>query len=99
MVQESGKGMTIKELFKRYDVDNSGGLDQHELKQVMNDLEVMPSGITEEEAAYTLGEYFKLADENSDGIISWEEFALFYRDLQEVKKSDLDHVPVNVPKK
>ena len=99
MVQESGKGMTIKELFKRYDVDNSGGLDQEELKQVMKDLEVMPSGITEEEAAYTLGEYFKLADENSDGIISWEEFALFYRDLQEVKKSDLDHVPVNVPKK
>ena len=43
MVQESGKGMTIKELFKRYDVDNSGGLDQEELKQVMKDLEAMPS--------------------------------------------------------
>ena len=99
MVEESGKGMTIKELFKRYDVDNSGGLDQDELMQVMKDLEVMPSGINAEEAAHTLGEYFKLADENSDGIISWEEFALFFMDLQEVKKSDLDHVAVNVPKK
>ena len=98
MVEASGKRMSIRDLYNKFDEDNSGELDQHELAKLITDLEMLKD-LTEEEVPIIVEEYFKKADVNNDGKVSFDEFAIFYMDLKDVKKAGTSHIAVKVPKK
>ncbi|KAL6072919.1 Calcineurin subunit B [Balamuthia mandrillaris] len=54
----------VKSLFQKYDKDQSGSIDNAELKELLQDM-----GVQEIEQAASL-----LADKNQDGHIDWKEF-------------------------
>ena len=64
----------------------------------LTDLEMLKD-LTEEEVPIIVEEYFKKADVNNDGKVSFDEFAIFYMDLKDVKKAGTSHIAVKVPKK
>ena len=90
--------MSIRDLYNKYDADNSGELDQAELASLITDLEMLKD-LEPAEVPVIIEEYFKKADTNSDGKVCFDEFALFYMDLRDVKKAGTSHLAVKVPKK
>ena len=98
MVEASGKRMSIRDLYNKYDADNSGELDQAELASLITDLEMLKD-LEPAEVPVIIEEYFKKADTNNDGKVCFDEFALFYMHLRDVKKAGTSHLAVKVPKK
>ena len=62
-----GKVVPIEETFKRFDTDNSGGLDIEEMREAM-----VASGGPSDDA--TVRETMEALDTNNDGVVSLEEF-------------------------
>jgi Ca2+-binding EF-hand superfamily protein len=60
----------MRKLFDRYDVDHDGKISKHELKQLLEDVDV---GNTFTRGAWVRGIIDKV-DTNKDKAISWEEF-------------------------
>jgi Ca2+-binding EF-hand superfamily protein len=65
-------GVSIELAFAKYDKNRNGDIDASELAVMLADLGVEP---TQER----LGEAFDLLDANGDGIITFEEFAAWWR--------------------
>ena len=77
-------GVSIEMAFARYDKDQSGDIDAAELACMLEDLGVE---VTEER----LAEAFSILDSNGDGVITFEEFADWWRRDEvsyTVKRSD-----------
>lgn len=70
--EEKDGGVSIEAVFARYDKDRSGDIDSSELALVLEELGV---DVTEER----LTQAFETLDANGDGIISFEEFATWWR--------------------
>ena len=100
--QEHGGGIwqadVHPDLYNKYDADNSGELDQAELASLITDLEMLKD-LEPAEVPVIIEEYFKKADTNNDGKVCFDEFALFYMDVRDVKKAGTSHLAVKVPKK
>ena len=58
----------IRAAFQKYDTDNSGFLEEEELRGVVSELMGKPVGDEQ------LKEMMQMADDNGDGKISWQEF-------------------------
>jgi len=65
-------GVSIETAFARYDTNGSGDIDAPELAKVLEDLGVE---VSEER----LSEAFSVLDTNGDGIITFDEFAAWWR--------------------
>jgi len=74
---ENDGGVSIETVFAKYDRDGSGDIDARELALVLEDLGV-------EANEERLREAFALLDANGDGIISFDEFAGWWRREQVV---------------
>jgi hypothetical protein len=74
---ENDGGVSIETVFAKYDKDGSGDIDARELALVLEDLGV-------EANEERLREAFALLDANGDGIISFDEFAGWWRREQVV---------------
>ena len=98
LVSESGKRMSIRELYNKYDTDNSGSLEKDELTKLIIDLELVKD-LTKEDMTAIVHSYFEKADVNGDGKVSFAEFAVFYNDLKGVKRAGTSNLAVAVPKK
>eukprot|EP01039_Chlorochromonas_danica_P007761 gene7761-8572_t len=68
----SDQGVSIEAAFAKYDVNRSGDIDSQELVAVLKDLGV---AITEERLSHA----FEVLDINHDGVISFEEFARWWK--------------------
>ena len=67
----------VEEIFKRFDADNSGGIDLEEARPIFIE-ELKKTGATKLKVDdAVLNEYFQKADLNKDGVISKEEAAVF----------------------
>lgn len=69
---ENDGGVSIEAAFAKYDKDQTGDIDAAELAYVLEDLGIE---VTEDR----LSETFALLDKNKDGVISYEEFGLWWR--------------------
>lgn len=65
-------GVSIDKIFEKYDTNRNGEIDEGELANVLRDLGVEP---TQERLAVA----FQQMDSNSDGTITFEEFAAWWR--------------------
>lgn len=65
-------GVSIETAFARYDTNGSGDIDAPELTKVLEDLGV-------EASEERLTEAFSVLDANGDGIITFDEFAAWWR--------------------
>lgn len=81
---ENDGGVSIETVFAKYDTNGSGDIDARELALVLEDLGVE---VSEER----LREAFALLDANGDGVITFDEFAAWWRREEVVyvlKRSD-----------
>jgi Ca2+-binding EF-hand superfamily protein len=98
LVSESGKRMSIRELYNKYDRDKNGALEKDELTKLIIDLELVKD-LPKADMAQIVSEYFEKADVNGDGEVSFPEFAVFYNDLKGVKRAGTTNLAAAVPKK
>jgi len=68
--------------FKKYDVDESGFIDEAELYTVLQDLQMF-EGLDEAASKELVEKTFKSSDTNSDGKLTFGEFAACYNRLKE----------------
>ena len=69
---EDDGGVSIEQAFAKYDANRNGSIDASELALVLTDLGV---DVTEE----ALREAYSILDKNGDGVISFEEFGVWWR--------------------
>lgn len=70
--------IVLSSVFKKYDVDNSGALDEYEFANVLEELGVIDS--VEQSAL------FALADSDNNKEIDWDEF------LKLIRSHDFEHL-------
>lgn len=70
--------------FHRYDTDNSGTIDVNELGHLLSDLKmhVARASRSEEQMAAWVKAEVKKNDANGDGVLSFEEFLLYYNKVR-----------------
>lgn len=78
----------VKEAFSKYDTDGNGFLSMEEMSQMLGEL-CAGLEINEREVAVWSRHEFEKADENSDGVISFEEFEKYFANLQEHLQKEL----------
>ncbi|KAL3146078.1 hypothetical protein ABBQ38_015427 [Trebouxia sp. C0009 RCD-2024] len=74
-----GGGAKAAEIFKRYDGDNTGNIDDKEMMQALAELGVLDP--KDKQAAKALRSEMKAADTNQDGMISFIEFLGYFQKM------------------
>ncbi|DBA69907.1 TPA: hypothetical protein ACH3X2_012404 [Trebouxia sp. C0005] len=74
-----GGGAKAAEIFKRYDGDNTGNIDDKEMMQALHELGVLDP--KDKKAAKALRTEMKEADTNGDGMISFTEFLGYFQKM------------------
>ncbi|DBB03425.1 TPA: hypothetical protein ACH3X3_010785 [Trebouxia sp. C0006] len=74
-----GGGAKAAEIFKRYDGDNTGNIDDKEMMQALHELGVLDP--KDKKAAKALRTEMKEADTNGDGMISFIEFLGYFQKM------------------
>ncbi|KAL3155709.1 hypothetical protein ABBQ32_012731 [Trebouxia sp. C0010 RCD-2024] len=74
-----GGGAKAAEIFKRYDGDNTGNIDDKEMMQALAELGVLDP--KDKRAAKALRSEMKAADTNQDGMISFIEFLGYFQKM------------------
>ncbi|MDB0053409.1 EF-hand domain-containing protein [bacterium] len=85
MVEASGNKLNIREFFKQCCSGGRKELLLEECQRLLLSLEVF-KGLEDAEVEDITSEYFRAMDTNGDGVVSFDEFAIFYMDVKETKK-------------
>ena len=76
VAQADTREAEVRSIFKKYDIDQSDTIEEDELMALLDDLGLL-DGI-EDRVSFVI-KAFDFADENHDGVISFEEFKTFYK--------------------
>ena len=64
----------MREKFELFDLDQSGDIDRHELKAVVQELDVALSGLNFDPTDEQMDEIMAHYDADGDGTVNWDEF-------------------------
>jgi len=84
----------MKEMFEKYDADNSGAVDELELGCMLEDFDLLRGSEAEnaEIMEHLFDEVLAKADEDHDGKISFEEFKNFIKIAMDIAKKGIKAV-------
>ena len=85
MVEATGNKLNIREFFNSCCTPGKKELVLEECQKLLLALELF-KGLEDSEIETIVEEYFFAMDTNGDGMISFDEFAIFYMDIKETKK-------------
>ena len=85
MVEATGNKMLIREYFNQCCSTGKKELSPEQCTVLLTNLEVF-KGLEGEEVADIVEDYFRKMDTNGDGMVSFDEFAIFYMDIKETKR-------------
>lgn len=85
MIEASGNKMLIREFFYQCCSNGKKELMPDEVATLLTSLEVF-KGLEDEEVSDIVEDYVRKMDTNGDGVVSFDEFAIFYMDIKETRK-------------
>jgi Ca2+-binding EF-hand superfamily protein len=85
MIEASGNKMLIREFFYQCCSNGKKELMPDEVATLLTSLELF-KGLEDEEVSDIVEDYVRKMDTNGDGVVSFDEFAIFYMDIKETRK-------------